>query len=181
MKILLTGSKGFLGSNILAYFQKKCYNIVGITEDIRDKEALRPYFKDAEFVIHSAGKTNDQNNEKICYEVNVLGTKNVVELCQEYGCKLIHFSSTARKTQYGKSKQESQKLVENAKELKVVIMRLCPIVKMDDPLMVWGRRYPIENLVVDVENIILTHDFNKELIDYKKLNEKLTNLRQSRP
>jgi nucleoside-diphosphate-sugar epimerase len=177
--IKILGSRGFIGSELLAYIEKIGYEVEGVTEDIRDKEKLSPHLKDSEFIINAVGETKEQQNEELCHATNVLGTKNVVELCIEHDCKLIHLSSTARKTAYGRSKQESQKVVEEAKGLRAVILRLCPIVKLDDPLMIWGKRYPIEELVKDIEFIIGTHNFKEvELIDYK--DEKSTDIYKSR-
>jgi nucleoside-diphosphate-sugar epimerase len=167
-RILLTSSKGFIGSNLFSFLEKRGFDVLGLDEDIRDKEAMRPYFLNADLVVHTAGETQEQNNEELCHATNVVGTRNVVELCVEYGCKLIHLSSTARKLAYGRSKQEAQKLVEKAKGLKVVVLRLCPIVKRDDPLMVPGKRYALEDLITDIEYIMLTNDFdNFKLIDYE--------------
>ena len=167
MKILILGAKGFIGSSLMAYL--KDYDVTGLTMDIRNKEALRTFFIDKDFVIHAAGEVKKLTDEEACHSTNVLGTKNVIELCREYGCKLIHLSSTARKMAYGRSKQESQKMVEDAVDLKRVILRLCPIVRLDDPLMKWGRRYALEYLMRDIDDIIKNHDFNKfELIDYQK-------------
>ena len=180
-RILILGAKGFIGSSLLSYLEERGYDVLGCTEDIRDKFLIEPYFKNVEFVINSAGKTQDQNNEELCHATNVLGTKNIVELCIENGCKLIHLSSTARKLAYGRSKQESQKLVENSVKdgLKVVILRLCPILKLDDPLSKTGRNYPVEALIVDIDMIIKEHNFDKfELRDYKS--EKSHNLHITR-
>jgi len=170
-RVLILGSEGFIGSSLVSYLEDKGYNVLGCVEDIRNKEWIAPYFKNAEFVIHAAGETQKINNKDACYTTNVLGTRNIIELCIENNCKLIHLSSTARKTAYGQSKQESQKEVEDAakKGLIVIILRLCPVVTLGNPLMVWGRRYPLEYLIKDIEAIIRTHNFNKyELIDYKK-------------
>lgn len=168
--MLILGSKGFIGSH-LAHLGK------GITADIRDKEKLRPHFIGEDIVINAAGETKKVHDKEACY-TNIIGTRNVVELCQEYGCKLIHLSSTQRFTPYGRSKQASQKIVEEA-DIKAVILRLCPIVKLDDPLMKWGRRYPIEYLVKDIENIVKNHDFSKDLITYP--NEESPYIHKPRP
>lgn len=173
-RILITGNKGFLGSNLYSYLEELGYDVLGLDEDIRDKDAVRPYFIGTEIVIHAAAIVPKENEEpgRDYYGVNVLGTKNIAELCIENNCKLIYFSTTAKQRKYGKTKQEAQKLVETfaSKGLKTVILRLCPIVKRDDPLMKWGRRYPIEYLVEDIENIIKTNDFDKfKLIDYKEV------------
>jgi len=180
-KILILGYRGFIGHNLFMYLSSKGYSITAITKDIRDKEEIRPYFEGMEFVIHAAGEAKKIQDEEACHFTNVLGTKNVIELCKEYHCKLIHFSSTAEKMAYGRSKQESQKMVEES-GLRTIILRLCPIVKLKDPLMKWGRRYPIEHLVEDVEWIIETHDFNNEVVDYKQFkNEKSSRIHFARP
>jgi len=180
-RILILGSRGLIGSHLLSYLEGKGYDVLGCVEDIRIREYIEPYFKNVEFVIHAAGETQDQNNEELCYATNVLGTKNIVELCIENGCKLIHLGSTARKLAYGRSKQMSQRLVENSVKdgLKVVILRLCPILKLDDPLSKTGRNYPVEALIVDIDMIIKEHNFDKfELRDYKS--EKSHNLHITR-
>lgn len=158
----------------MAHLQDKGFDVLGCVEDIRNKELIDPYFKNAEFVIHAAGEVKKIHDREACHTTNVLGTKNVVELCVENKCKLIHLSSVTRHTPYGRSKQQSQQDVEDAAKngLKVIILRLCPIVKRDDPLMQWGRRYPLEDLVKDIEGIIRNHYFDKyELVDYKQFKE----------
>jgi nucleoside-diphosphate-sugar epimerase len=174
--------KGFIGNSLFMHLTSKGYNIIGITKDIRDKEALRPYFEGVEIVIHAAGESKKIKDEEACHSTNVLGTKNVIELCKEYHCRLIHFSSTAERMAYGRSKQESQKMVEDS-GLEAIILRLCPIVKLDDPLMKWGRRYPIEHLVEDVEMIIENHDFKDiKVVDYKQFkHEKSSHIYFPRP
>jgi len=162
---LITGAKGFIGSALMEHL-----DAVGITDDVRDKEALRPHFKHAEFVIHAAGQVKDIYNEEACFTANVNGTSNVIELCIEYGCKLIHLSSTARQAAYGRSKQAAQQLVADAKGLKAIVLRLCPVVRRDDPLMKWKARYPLEDLMIDIGLIIKNHDFKEyKLVDYKRI------------
>jgi len=188
-KILILGARGWIGSNLLAYLEEKGFEVLGCTEDIRVRDSIEPYFKNADIVVHAAGEGKKIQDEDACHTTNVLGTNNVISLCLENGCKLIHLSSTARKMAYGKSKQQSQQDVQDASAnlgLKAIILRLCPIVKMDDPLMKWGRRYPLEDLLRDIENIINTHDFKDfKLIDYQKFKhsqyEKSTGIHISRP
>lgn len=174
-RVLVTGYKGFIGSHIFSYLMERGYDVLGLDEDIRDKESMRLYFLNVDLVIHAAGETQDQNNEELCHDINVLGTKNVIELCIEKGCKLIHLSSTARKLAYGRSKQESQQLVDNSVKdgLKAIVLRLCPILKLDDPLTIPGRNYSIEALVVDIDLIIMNNNFDEfEIVDYKEVIKK---------
>jgi len=169
-KILVTGSKGFIGSRVLSYLQEKGQNAVGTSEEIRNIETLRPHFKGVEFVIHTAGKKYNPLQEEDFYTINVLGTGNVAQLCLENDSKLIHLGSIATDGPYGVSKQQSQKLVEdycNRKGLRAIVLRLCVIYTDEKDSKKRGARYPLERLVVDIENMIKNHDFSKyKLVDY---------------
>lgn len=153
--------------------QERGYNAFGTTHEIRNIELLSPHFKDVEFVIHTAGKKYDPIKEDDFYTINVLGTKNIAELCLQNGSKLIHLSSVATDGLYGASKQESQKLVEEyciKKGLKGIILRLCVIYNNENNTGRRGARYPVEKLAEDIENILKTHDFSKyKLIDYSNI------------
>ncbi len=180
-KILITGSKGFIGSKLLAYFLARGYDTVGIDIDIRNKEALRPCFGNTEFVIHAAGKVKKGiPNPEIYYSINVLGTRNVCILCLENDARLIHLGSIATATgddatvrRYAESKQESQKLVEEYSQLyglKAVILRLGVIYDRENDTGRRGPRYPIERLAEDIEKVIESHDFsNLKLVDYSNV------------
>lgn len=67
--------------------------------DVRDKESIRPCFENLNgrplIVIHCAGIVSITSKfDKDVYDVNVIGTKNVVDLCKEYGAsKLVYVSS----------------------------------------------------------------------------------------
>lgn len=179
--ILVTGIKGFIGSHIYSYFKGKGYEVHGTDTDIRIMDALHPHFRNAEFVIHAAGKVKKGvANPKIYHSINVLGTRNVCILCIENNAKLIHLSSIAGPTGedetvrlYGASKQESQKLVEKYTKLyglKSVILRLGVIYSKENNTGRPGARYPIEKLNADIEDIIMNHDFNQfELKDYSNI------------
>ncbi len=179
--ILVTGSNGFIGSEIISYFSKKGYDTVGINIDIRNKNALRPLFIGADFVIHAAGKVKKEiPNLEDYYTINVLGTRNVCSLCIENGSKLIHLSSIASSDGtnksikfYVESKQESQKLVQNYCHLyglKACILKLGVIYNEQNNTHRPGPRYPIEKLIEDIEKIINSSEFkNFQLIDYSSM------------
>ena len=173
--ILVTGMNGFIGSNILAYLKKRGYNAAGIDEDIRDIEALRPYFKNINFVIHTAAQIRKVRDAKY-WDVNVVGTKNVARLCITNRCKMIHFGSVITDHTYGQTKRVSEMVVEEyvKRGLKAVTLRLNPIYSKDmtpTPGIVW---YPLEKLMKDIEKIIKTHNF-----DNYKLIEKPPHIHQS--
>lgn len=179
--ILVTGTKGFIGSHVFSYLKEKGYEVHGTDMDIRDMQSLRPYFENAEFVVHAAGKVKKGiTNPEIYYSINVLGTRNVCLLCLENSSKLIHLSSIAGATGedetvrlYGASKQEAQKLVEKYSKLyglKSIILRLGVIYSKENNTGRPGARYPIERLCADIENLIISHDFNNfYLKDYSNV------------
>ena len=85
MKILITGSSGFIGSHLVE-FLKKDYNVVPYDKkegrDILDKKLLAKKMKGCEFVVHLAAFASivdSVKNPTECYENNVIGTSNVVE------------------------------------------------------------------------------------------------------
>lgn len=172
-KILVTGCKGFIGSRLLDYLSRKGYRVTGTSQEIRDIDALRPFFKNIEFVIHTAGKKYNPIKEDDFYTINVLGTENVARLCLENNSKLIHLGSIATEEAYGISKLKSQQLVEeysDKKGLKAIVLRLCVIYSKENNTGRRGARYPVEKLLEDIEKIILSHDFSKyELIDYQNV------------
>lgn len=67
--------------------------------DVRDKESLRPCFENLNgrqlIVIHCAAIVSIASKfNQAVYDVNVTGTKNIVDLCREYGAsKLVYVSS----------------------------------------------------------------------------------------
>ncbi len=104
-RILGTGLSGLVGTRIVELlgdsFDFENYDLTtGV--DITDKEDIRQRISQskAEVLIHLAAFTDvnaawSQQGDKngLCYRVNVLGTKNIAELCQEYKKYLIYFST----------------------------------------------------------------------------------------
>ena len=105
-KILTTGATGLIGSRFVEMFSDK-YNIINMDlttgVDITKVETFKPFFdvhSDAKALIHLAAftdtgkafaETGDKNS--ICYQVNVEGTKNIANICNERGIHLIHVST----------------------------------------------------------------------------------------
>jgi len=115
---LVTGATGHLGNTIIKSLRKskKTVRALVLTNDNTDvefdsdveiirgdttnKETLIPFFKTEDenidvYVIHTAAIVSiASKTNKNLYNVNVNGTKNVVDLCMEYGVKrLVHVSS----------------------------------------------------------------------------------------
>lgn len=150
-RVLITGGRGFIASHLSG---------IKITENVEDKEALRPYFN-TDYVIHTAVKT--EGTERQVYNTNVIGTQNVIELCREYGVKMIYLNSIEERGIYGTTKQMAERMVRNS-GIQAVSLRLPPIYTKE--MLPAKRYYPMEQLVKDIEDIIKHHDFSQ----YEELN-----------
>ncbi len=108
MKIFVTGVGGQLGFDVMNELKKRNHECVGsdITEnadvrlDITDKTAVEKILKEIkpDAVIHCAAWTavdaaEDEENRDKVYAVNVTGTKNIAEACNDLGCKMIYIST----------------------------------------------------------------------------------------
>lgn len=106
--LLVTGSGGLIGSKFARQYADK-YLIepidisnsedpIDITKPDQVLKALKK--STAEYLIHFAAYTDvtgawEQKNDKsgLTYQVNVIGTKNLVNVCKETGKKIIHIST----------------------------------------------------------------------------------------
>lgn len=104
-KILATGAVGLVGSRFLEMFKDK-YDVANIDilsgVDITDLSSVEKFISqnESDTLIHLAAFTDTNkaweekgNTYGICYKVNVLGTKNLAEVCKEKGIHLIHIST----------------------------------------------------------------------------------------
>lgn len=102
-KVLLTGACGFIGSHLAELFSQeniplKCLvrassdvsflkrlKVELVNGDITQIESVQNALNDADFVIHTAGKSADWGKYKDFYEANVIGTMNVIKACKSAG------------------------------------------------------------------------------------------------
>lgn len=130
MKILVTGSKGFVGKNLIAELNNKGYNdILEFTRE-NDPLLLEKYTKECDFVFHLAG-VNRPLHENEFMEGNFGFTSQLLDLLKKHGNKapiLITSSIQAdRDNPYGKSKKAGEELLFNyskEEDVKVYIYRL---------------------------------------------------------
>lgn len=143
--VLITGGTGFLGVHLSRSLLKRGYKVVlldtapltakdlfkkvtVINQDLRDKKKIIESFKGIDFVVHAAAALPIHHERKYIFDVNVNGTKNVLEASLRNKIKRVVFISTTamygvprdlpeRETSplhpighYGESKAEAEKL-----------------------------------------------------------------------
>lgn len=101
MKILVTGSKGQLGTDVVNELNKRGHEVYGadLPEfDVADRIGIQQYIRNLmpDAVIHLAAYTavdKAEEDKNLCYAVNVKGTRNIATVCGSLGIKVL-FTST---------------------------------------------------------------------------------------
>lgn len=123
MKILITGSKGVVGSYLTRMLKEKGHQVFGVDLyhgmgeigwehemakgqfdyarcDVADFRQLERVFEKVgpfDFIYHTAaefGRWNGEDYYEQLWRSNAVGTKNIIRLQEKLGFKLIHFSSS---------------------------------------------------------------------------------------
>ena len=114
-KALLTGGTGFVGSNIALRLVERKWDVrilerpdaerilleggpfEFVTGDVLESETLAPAMQGVDVVFHTAGVVDYWRQGVECmYQVNVEGTRNVMEAALQVGIdRVVHTSSTA--------------------------------------------------------------------------------------
>lgn len=101
MRIIVTGAKGQLGSDVAAQLEKRGHAVISadLPElDITDFSAVETFFEKEEpdAVIHCAAYTNvdgAETDREICKKINADGTENIAKMCKKYDAKLLYTST----------------------------------------------------------------------------------------
>ncbi len=102
MKILITGSKGQLGSelrDLSAHHPEHEYFLADVDElDITDAIAVNNFYYSHQFnvCINCAAYTavdKAESEKELAYKINVTGVKNLAAACQKHNAVLIHIST----------------------------------------------------------------------------------------
>lgn len=112
-KVVVTGATGFLGSHLVAELVRSGCEVHAVCRkvpekipgsqvnfysgDIEDPYSLKEIFFKADVVVHAAALVSaDPADDQRMYEVNVQGTRNVVDACLFCGVgRLVYVSSVA--------------------------------------------------------------------------------------
>lgn len=102
MKILITGDKGFVGTETKKLLSLKDHEVIGFDlmdcYDIRDKGQLRDFitFHKPDRILHLAAIarfTDADKDPRLAFETNVLGTKNISDLASEAHIPVVYAST----------------------------------------------------------------------------------------
>lgn len=105
MRVLVTGAKGQLGTDVMEQLNANNIEAVGIDReelDIVDKKACEEFFEKAnaekriDAVIHCAAYTavdKAEDEQELSYNINALGTENIALACKKFDMKLMYIST----------------------------------------------------------------------------------------
>jgi UDP-glucose 4-epimerase len=121
MKLLITGGAGFVGSHLCNKYTKEGHTVICLDNfmsgnlnhikhlldyrnfklikgDIRDYELLQRIMRDVEVVFHLAAQIHVDRSyiePKLTYDINVMGTQNVLDLARFYDVRRVIHASTS--------------------------------------------------------------------------------------
>ena len=102
MKVIVTGGTGFLGKRLCKKLKNQNHDVISYDIidgfDILNKNQLEEFINkfNPETIIHLAACADlniFRDNPDISYKINVIGTRNILELCEKYKIRLL-FAST---------------------------------------------------------------------------------------
>ncbi|MFY9090177.1 NAD-dependent epimerase/dehydratase family protein [Arcobacter aquimarinus] len=115
--ILVTGSNGFIGKNLLKKLDSNSFNVIEFNRD-DSIETLEKQIIQSHFIVHLAGEVRPNSSNDDFKSSNTLLTQNIVDIIRKYNKNTsILMASTIHakllKNEYGKTKREAELLIEN--------------------------------------------------------------------
>lgn len=134
-----------------------------VTGDVRNIEDLRRLTKGVDIVYHLAAIISImQHNEKLLHEVNVEGTKNVIQACRENGVKRLVYTSSihaVHESEFGTAISERESFdPENARGFydKTKALASLEVLKAKDE--------GLDVVIVSPTGVIGPYDFRRSLL-----------------
>jgi len=163
MKILITGSTGFVGKNLRAELNNRSYEDILCYDKETDEKFLHKYIKECDFVYHLAGVNRPENDEEFM-KVNYGLTSKVIKLLKKYNNEvpvLITSSIQAESDNpYGKSKKAAEEeLFKYSKETGAYVY----VYRLPNLFGKWSK--PNYNSVVATFCHNIAHDLEIEVHD----------------
>ncbi|MEG0813924.1 MAG: dTDP-4-dehydrorhamnose reductase [Clostridium sp.] len=101
MRVLVTGAKGQLGTDVVNELNKRGIEAIGVDVqemDITDASACRRIISEEkpDAVIHCAAYTAvdaAEDNVELCHRINAEGTRNIAEVCRDLDIKMMYIST----------------------------------------------------------------------------------------
>jgi nucleoside-diphosphate-sugar epimerase len=113
VKILVTGATGFLGKQLAFRLRDLGYNVTAlgrnieigrelvanniqfITRDLRDREGIITACNGQDYIFHCGALSAPWGKERDFHDINVLGTKYIIEGCQIHHVQRLIYVSTS--------------------------------------------------------------------------------------
>jgi 2-alkyl-3-oxoalkanoate reductase len=103
--VLVTGSSGFIGSQLCRYFEDLGHEVWGLGRRALVNTTYRyirhdlteplPFTFKPDIVIHAAALSSPWGSRQVFEQNNVLATRNVIEFCKQTSAKLVYISSSS--------------------------------------------------------------------------------------
>lgn len=180
MKVAITGSQGFLGSNLAKALVKSGHNVMGLCRSPKQDALgqleefqlnLNSAFHDLEslpekpdYLVHAAYNVHNPRED---YHINVEGARQVFKWCETNAVNLIFISSCSAhakaESYYGKSKWLLEQELDKTKHCIIrpgfiigdggVYKRLKESIrKMKFAPLFWGGEQPIQ--LISIDNVV---------------------------
>lgn len=164
--ILVTGSGGFIGKNLIVRLQELDNVAIKSFDKEDNKKTLKKYLQESDFVFHLAGVNRPKNVEEF-EKVNVGFTKGIIKLLEEMNKKIPIVITSSIQAEldnpYGKSKKMAEdELIKYSKKNNVPVY----IYRLPNVFGKWSK--PNYNSVVSTFCYNISHNLDIMISDPKK-------------